>query len=347
MTDAVGCKAFDSANVTSFPGLTITASPDREICAGDTTMLSATGATNYSWTPAAGLTCTNCANPIANSSVTTLYTVIGSDANGCSDTDEVEVRVIERVPVGVDSGKNVCYGSETMLGAHGGEAYQWTPEESLQGSFLANPIARPLKTTTYQVIIAENKCFTDTLSQTITVLPLPTIDIGNGFTGIPGATVRLNAITINAHTITWQPPNGLSCYDCYNPVVTLSETIIYLAEVTDTFGCKAVDTIRIIVGCNPDAFFMANTFTPNNDGRNDYFYPQAMGINTVSRFMILNRWGETMFIAKDIPVNVQERGWDGTFQGKELPPDVFVYAIEAICANGQPIVLKGDITLVR
>lgn len=234
-----------------------------------------------------------------------------------------------------------------MLGATGGVGYEWSPTATLEGAFLSNPVASPRQTTTYQVVITENRCFQDTLSQKVTVMPLPTIDIMNGFNGIPGAVVPITTTVTNAQRITWLPPEGLSCATCFQPMVTLDKNIIYVAEVTDSIGCKARDTIRISVGCDGDAFFMANTFTPNNDGRNDYFYPQGLGVNKVNRFMVYSRWGEVVFAASDIPVNVPERGWDGNFHGKELPPDVFVYVVEAVCPDGAPVVLKGDITLVR
>jgi gliding motility-associated-like protein len=346
-TDSVGCIGHDTVTVTDFDPPVVSAGNDIEICQGETTTLTASGALVYVWQPSGTLSCSSCIAPVANPTTTTGYRVIGKDGNGCADTGFVTIHVIEKVEVTVDSARNVCLGDKVMLGATGGTYYNWTPAGSLLGPFLPNPIASPQTTTTYQVIITENRCFTDTLYQTVTVLPLPAVDIMPGFFAIPGAIVRLTTTTANASTITWAPPEGLSCTDCFQPLATLQRTIIYIAEVTDNAGCKARDTIRIVVGCNQDAFFMANTFTPNNDGRNDYFYPQGLGVNMIHRFMIYNRWGEIVFSATDIPVNTPERGWDGTYHGKEVPPDVFMYVLEAVCPDGTPIVVKGDITVVR
>jgi len=47
------------------------------------------------------------------------------------------------------------------------------------------------------------------------------------------------------------------------------------------------------------------------------------------------------------PANDQRYGWDGTFKGQELTPDVYVYMISAFCTNGEPINVKGDISLIR
>ena len=44
---------------------TITASADTTLCAGDSVQLNASGALFYAWSPATGLSCTNCSNPVA------------------------------------------------------------------------------------------------------------------------------------------------------------------------------------------------------------------------------------------------------------------------------------------
>lgn len=46
-------------------------------------------------------------------------------------------------------------------------------------------------------------------------------------------------------------------------------------------------------------------------------------------------------------VNERNNGWDGSFNGKPLNPDVFVYVVDAICDTGEPLTWKGDISLIR
>ncbi|HLP95180.1 MAG TPA: gliding motility-associated C-terminal domain-containing protein [Saprospiraceae bacterium] len=65
---------------------------------GEQTELFASGASSFVWSPATGLSCTDCANPQASPSGTTIYTVLGLDANGCSDTAWVEVVVQQPCP---------------------------------------------------------------------------------------------------------------------------------------------------------------------------------------------------------------------------------------------------------
>lgn len=69
------------------------AGPDTLICKGQGTVLTARGGGDYTWTPSAGLTCTNCQNPTASPVVTTEYLLIVSGGNCVSDTDTVLVNV--------------------------------------------------------------------------------------------------------------------------------------------------------------------------------------------------------------------------------------------------------------
>jgi gliding motility-associated-like protein len=77
--------------------LTILATPvSTTIQEGQSVQLNATGGTTYTWTPSNGLSCTDCPDPIATPSSTTIYTVTATDVSGCTGTDNVTV-IIEMV----------------------------------------------------------------------------------------------------------------------------------------------------------------------------------------------------------------------------------------------------------
>jgi gliding motility-associated-like protein len=90
-----GCTSPSSnINVIVTSGLDLTITPPSpEINQGGSVNLTVTGATNYTWTPAEGLSCTTCANPIASPLSTTIYTVSGTNFQGCSGTASVLVFV--------------------------------------------------------------------------------------------------------------------------------------------------------------------------------------------------------------------------------------------------------------
>lgn len=67
---------------------------NQTICIGQTAQLLAEYRDTYSWTPTTGLSCVDCANPIASPSTTTTYTVTGTKAN-CTDQKSVTVTVIQ------------------------------------------------------------------------------------------------------------------------------------------------------------------------------------------------------------------------------------------------------------
>ncbi len=97
--DDNGCTAIETYEVDVIGSLNVEASPSTiQIEAGDTVQLFATGATNYTWTPATGLSCTNCPDPVASPTTTTTYTVVGSDDFGC--TGQATVTIIIQTTCG-------------------------------------------------------------------------------------------------------------------------------------------------------------------------------------------------------------------------------------------------------
>ena len=71
------------------------------------------------------------------------------------------------------------------------------------------------------------------------------------------------------------------------------------------------------------SFYMPNSFTPNGDGINDYFFPIANKVDVSTfTFKIFNRWGEIVYSSND----VNER-WDGTFKGQDVIEDTYLWII--------------------
>jgi hypothetical protein len=148
------------------------AGDDREICFGQSTTIGGaptgsggTGALTFNWTPVDGLNDPGAANPIASPTVTTTYTVIVTDANNTSATDQVTITVNPQLIVAAGGDRNVFYGQTTTLGgsptASGGTPpynYSWTPVTGfLSPADAANPKTRPLATTTYEVTVTDAK----------------------------------------------------------------------------------------------------------------------------------------------------------------------------------------------
>ena len=92
-TNGTGCAGTDSVTVTINPPPQIVTTPDTLLCGSGSVQLNTTGGTGYFWFPAFGLNNPTIANPIATPGATTQYIVTGYDANGCSASDTVNIRI--------------------------------------------------------------------------------------------------------------------------------------------------------------------------------------------------------------------------------------------------------------
>ena len=160
-------------------------------------------------------------------------------------------------------------------------------------------------------------------------------------------TLHLRACT-SASYYAWQPAVGLSCTDCANPILSPPYSSAYSCVSWNTEGCT--DTCRYTVGIDYGAreAYIPNAFTPNGDGRNDYFTAYGgVSLTRILRLQIFDRYGEFVFAKFDFAPNDDHTGWDGSFRGQPVGNDVFVYLIEVAFADGTTQTLTGDVTVVR
>ena len=105
-----GCENSDSVKITVIPLPDVQAGDDKIVCFGESIQLSATGASNYSWSPAVYLNDENTANPVSLPLQTTEYTVTGI-LNGCTNYDTIKV-VVAPLPV-INAGNDTIVPKET------------------------------------------------------------------------------------------------------------------------------------------------------------------------------------------------------------------------------------------
>lgn len=287
-------------------------------------------------------------NPIATPEVDTNYHVVAVNATGCTTEGDIAVTVSQPFTVQT-SDEDICAGLSVQLHANGASHYKWSPDSALTSTTAQNPLANPSVTTTYTVIgYGTDACFTDTATTTVTVHPLPVIEAGPDQTVPAGSTVQLMATaSSNVTKIEWWPASWLDCVDCLQPIATPQSTTTYHMTATDEFGCKSVDDITIKLVCEAGISWLPNTFSPNNDGQNDIFYIRGKGVKLVKSFRIYNRWGQQVFERTNFSIEDPGYGWDGTFKGVPVAPDVFVYVAELVCITNEEFTLKGNVMLVR
>ena len=214
----------------------------------------------YAWTPSVGLSSTTVANPTANPTTTTTYTlVVTNTASGCTATDNVLVTVDLTVPVanaGADFTKNCTQfvnGGTIGVAPVTGVTYSWSPTTSLSNALIANPTANPTATTTYTLTAtntASGCVLTDQVLVTV-VTGLPTANAGLDLsitcaTNPTGATIGMTSAT--GITYSWSPTLGLSNPNVSNPTATPTSTTTYTLTATNpTTGCTATDDILVTV----------------------------------------------------------------------------------------------------
>ena len=345
--NAGGCKDTVTKQVTIYDLPLINGLGDTTVCPFDAAVLTATGGISYVWSPAATLSCSACTSPTASTPLPVAYIVVGTDARGCKNKDTVRVNIQYKTTSTAGPGGEICLGGSYQLTASGAQVYHWSPAATLNNAAIASPVATPLVTTNYMVVATEGSCIADTNFVRVIVHPLPVVQISGDVTVIAGGSVQLIASGSNISQYLWLPDATLSCTACSNPTVTPRATTTYTVVAKNEFGCTDTASTVIHLLCDASQVFIPNTFTPNNDGQNDYFFARGVGLDHIVSFRVYSRWGEVLFEKTGIQLNDERNGWDGTYKGAVLPPDVYVYVMEAICENGEPVRWKGDVTLMR
>ena len=137
----------------------------------------------------------------------------------------------------------------------------------------------------------------------------------------------------------WSPPIGLSNSYIPNPVLVHNRDQEYILEVGSN-TCIDRDTVFIKYYKGPDVY-IPNAFTPNGDGRNDFFSIVPVQIKT-KRFAIFNRWGSLIFQTLD-----GKSKWDGKVNGIPQPSGTYVWLYEGEYSSGEKIIKKGTLQLLQ
>lgn len=348
-TNSSGCTDTATLAMESYAIPVINAGADFILCKGSGKTIETTGADTYTWSPAAGLSCTNCANPVTNTESNITYTVTGTSAQGCSAADSISVTIKEKSRITYSSGDSLCAGSSKKLLASGTDSYSWSPAAGLDNPNISEPTATPSVTTNYMVVGSDNiGCFKDTGYVNIRVNPIPTVEAGVDKTINVGQTIDLvPVISADVTNVVWNPTTGLFRNIYPGISVKPMENTEYNVEVKNRGGCLARDRVTVYVICNGSNIFIPNTFSPNGDGANDIFYPRGTGLFKIKSLRIFTRWGEIVFEKTNFDANNAAYGWDGTNKGQKASPDVFVYTLEVICDNGSVLTYRGNISLVK
>ena len=230
-TDANGCTNTDQVQVVVNALPNVIAGINQTLCAGTSVTLSGSGAVSYSWDNSIndGVAFT----PTATNN----YTVVGTDANGCTNTDQVQV-VVNALPI-VIAGINqtVCVGTAVTLSGTGAVTYSW------DNSINDGVAFTPSNTATYTVTGTDANGCIDTDQLQVVVNALPIVIAGNSQTVCIGTVVTLSG----AGAVTYSWDNSINDGVAFTP----SNTATYTVTGTDINGCIDTDQVQVIVNPLP------------------------------------------------------------------------------------------------
>ena len=209
-------------------------------------------------------------------------------------------------------------------------------------SFTENPTHSYSSGGTYNVmLVSQNvKHCTDTAIRQVIVETFKPF-AGNDTIIVKGENILFDAT--GGINYTWTPSTNLNDTAVYNPLGTYPDTgrFTYYVHVTSAYGCSGDDTIKVTV-VNHAEFVVPNAFTPNGDGKNDYFRPIAVGYKNLNYFRVFDRWGERVYNSTSLEV-----GWDGTYNNKQAELGTYYWVVSYVDRFGQQGLMKGDVTLIR
>ncbi len=348
-TNSNGCTTTATKTIEAYKVPQVSAGADTFICKQRGIILNAAGADTYSWLPAKGLSCNNCQSPVATPDSATSYTVKGSTVHGCTATATVRIAVQYPFKITYSPPDTLCKGESAKLFLNGASNYTWQPATGITNGNTSTPTAQPDNTTNYTIIGSDDKnCFKDTGHIFIKVYPIPVVNGGGNKVVNVGKTIDLiPTISADVTEVLWSPTTGI--FRNSYPGITIKPVTNtdYTVKVKNPGGCFAEDKVSVKVICNGTNVFIPNTFSPNGDGANDIFYPRGSGLFKIATLRIFSRWGQVVFERKSFNANDPNAGWDGTFNGARLNPDVYVYSIDIICDNNSILNYKGNIALVQ
>jgi len=309
-------SAVVSVTVNTLPSVT---SNSLLTCAGSTGTLTASGANTYSWSTGQAAASTT-VNPVSNS----VYTVTGTDLNGCKSTYTTAV-VVNALPVISANSPSVCAGSTTTLTATGAGTYTWNATQAS-----ASMTVSPLANTTYTVKGTDLNGCENTFTTQVTVNALPLV-AANSPSVCAGSTTTLTAS--GASTYTWNATQASA-----SMTVSPAGTTMYTVTGADLNGCESTYTTYVTVNAlptviaNSPSVCIGGTTTLTASGADTYTWNASM----VSASMTVSPTANTVYTVTGTDMS----GCEST-----ITTQVTVSSLPVVSANSPSVCAGGTTTL--
>lgn len=265
---------------------------------------------------------------------------------GCTDTLYATIDIAQR-PVSI-AGRDIsiCRNQPVQIGGTNNPryTYAWMPTKPVSNPFISNPMAKNNSYSDQELILKTTDLITKCFSYDTIVISTIPVDTAIRFSGknnfCAGEPANgLLSVAGGVNSVQWfnnkTPINGARTAT-YKPIATGN----YWATVSQN-GCTdstATIPINVYASCN----YVPTAFTPNGDGLNDVLVPFVVGIRTLKKFVIYNRWGNIIFSSTK-----NGEGWDGRYKGKLLDGGVYIWLLQVTDAAGKVETQKGTVTIIR
>jgi gliding motility-associated-like protein len=280
-----------------------------------------------------------------------IYSVTATDSNGCIGIDTLTLNAPPAIDYDLQVEASSCFdiqdGTIAFVELMGGIGpFLYTLNDL---PFQSEPLFSNLVPDTYQAKVQDANGCELVLETVIPSPPVLSVDLGPDQLITLGERITLRAQNnlASISTISWVAADSLSCLDCLNPIITPIQEGIYQVTLTDENGCKATD--EVLIRILPDrSVYIPNAFSPNGDGRNDFFNIfVGNSVQEVEMLSVYNRWGGLVFQSRDIEPNVVSDGWNGQIGGQLAPVGVYAYVAQVKFIDGREEVLMGEVNLIR
>ena len=352
-----GCVDTLYATISTGPKPPSKAGADKIICSKQAFQIGTAANPDYlySWTPANLLSNPGVANPkvLPNLLVPVQFIVKTTDAvTGCFSFDSTTISPIRVDTSSNIAGKQVYCPVETLNNTftvkNTSSAVQWY----LNNSIITGATNHSYETESgvpgvYWALILQNGCFDSTRLYKIYFSPLPKVNfiVSRDVQCLNSSIPFTNSTTIATNdpmTYLWKFNDGTSSItpDVSKIFTTAGNNTIKLIATSSNNCIDSIEkNITILENCST---FLPSAFTPNADGLNDVIKPFLVGMKSLKRFAVYNRYGNIVF-----STTKEGEGWDGTYKGSKLDSGVFVWIVEFIANDNRAIVQKGTLTLIR
>ena len=310
-------------------------------CQGTNIQLTATGGTQYNWSGPNGYSASGASVTILHTSLNQAgsYNVLVTNAAGCFANASTNISVQSAPLVSVSfTDTAICIKDSITLLANGSLNYQWLPAAGLSAVDIFNPKASPAVPTTYKVIGTNAAGCADSAMIDVNVYKRAIANAGPDKTIISGGFATLSAMIEGDYlSFNWTPSPDIADPTVLQPVVSPLTDATYQLNVVSKNGCgNSSDQVNVNFYTG---IFIPNTFTPNNDGKNDTWNIPALDAYPSFQLKVFNRYGQAVFENSRL-----NQPWNGTFKGMPLGMGAYIYFVRL---NDELPVLKGTVMIIR